>query len=285
VALVVAACSSSVWNTAVTSGRAPDTASLDCRLRCDFYRIRKGSTRVVVTIAAPANQFPVEGDDAPAPDLTISVRLADSRSGKAAGSFALAMRPVAAASGTHDRPGLFQGEFVIDPGSYLADFSIFDRRSHRGVIRSETIVAPDFGRGLALSSLAIGHRTGAPGGGALVPEPDAVFWSGETIAFAFEVYNAEHKGGATPDLDVQYEFLIDGDNGPRPAGRPVVLRRQRMESFEYSLPLQGWPEANCRVRVRVTDNRTRDVAEQTLAFRVVAPAPAGATASPASDRG
>src|SRR2546422_7617252 len=161
---------------------------------------------------------------------------------------------------------------------YTTLFSFLEKRRHRGVTRTETIVAPDFGRGLALSSLVLGRRTGAPGGTALVPDPDAVFRDGETIAVAFEVYNAEHKGGATPDLDVQYEFLIDGDNGPRPAGRPVVLRRQRMESFEYSLPLQGWPEANCRVRVRVTDNRTRDVAEQTLTFRVVAPAPAGATA-------
>ena len=282
VALVVAACSSLIGSAAVATAPAPAGAPLDCRLRCDFYKTGKSSTRVVMTLAAPADQFESEGDDAPAPDMTLSVTLADATSGKPAGGFTTAMRPVAAAPGTPDAQLFFQGELAIEPGRYEAVFSFLEKRRHRGVTRTETIVAPDFGRGLALSSLVLGRRTGAPGGTALVPDPDAVFRDGETIALAFEVYNAEHKGGATPDLDVQYEFLVDGDDGPRPAGRPVVLRRQRIESFAYSLPLLGWPEASCRLRVRVTDNRTRAVAEREETFRVVAPAP---RASPASGRG
>ncbi|HYS77518.1 MAG TPA: hypothetical protein VEO94_01680, partial [Candidatus Dormibacteraeota bacterium] len=275
VALLVAAYAAPARVAAGAPAPAPAGAPLDCRLRCDFYKIGRSSTRVVVTLAAPAEQFQGEGDEAPGPDLSLSAALAGARSGKAAGSFATTLRPVAAAPGKPGTRLFFQGEFTIDPGSYQAVFTLLDRRSRRGATRTVTIVAPDFGRGLALSSLAIGRRAGAPGGTVVVPEPEAVFRDGETVAFAFEVYNAEHKGGATPDLDVQYEFLVDGDDGPRPTGRPVMLHRQGVESFEYSLPLQGWPEAPCRVRVRVTDNRTRAVAEREEAFRVVAPAGGG----------
>jgi len=282
VTCVVAVCSSSIGNAAMAPASAPVRAPLDCRLHCDFYKTRKSSTRVVVTLAARADQFQGEEDDAPAPDMTLSVTLTDAKSGKPAEGFTTTMRPAAAAPGRPDAQLFFQGELTIEPGKYEAVFSFLDRRSHRGVTRTETLVAPDFGRGLALSSLVLGRRTGAPGGAALVPDPDAVFRDGETISVAFEVYNAEHKGGATPDLEVQYEFLADGDDGPRPAGRPVVLRRQRIESFEYSLPLLGWPETSCRLRVRVTDNRTRAVAEREETFRVVAPEP---RPSPASGRG
>ncbi len=110
---------------------------------------------------------------------------------------------------------------------------------------------------------------GGSGGPALIPEPDSAFHPGETIGFTFEVYNAEHKGGATTDLELTYEFFLETEGGPRQAGRPVTLKHQTSESHAYSLPLLGWPEGSYQVRVRVTDNRTAAKAEGQGAFRVL----------------
>ena len=102
----------------------------------------------------------------------------------------------------------------------------------------------------------------------MIPEPDTVFRPGETILFAYEVYNASHGGGTKPDLDVKYEFFVDTGDGPRQAGKPVTLRHQSSEALGYSLPLRGWPEATYRARVQVTDNRSSATAEREASFRV-----------------
>jgi GWxTD domain-containing protein len=247
------------------------TAPLDCRLRYDYYRVKRDSTRMVVTLALPKDQFRGADGGVTAPDVTLSVAIDDPKKKRPVGSLTETMRPAGAASASLDRPFLLQGSLTIEPGAYTAMLTILDARSHRGVRLTETIDAPDFGRALALSSIAVGRlRDDAGGGPALIPEPDSAFHPGETIGLTFEVYNAEHKGGATTDLDLVYEFFLDADGGPRQAGRPVTLKHQRSESFAYSLPLLGWPEGSYQVRVRVTDNRTAAVAERQAAFRVQA---------------
>src|SRR2546422_3085279 len=42
---------------------------------------------------------------------------------------------------------------------YTTLFRSLEKRRHRGVTRTETIVAPDFGRGLALSSLVLDRKS------------------------------------------------------------------------------------------------------------------------------
>ena len=248
------------------------TAPLDARLRYDFYRVKRGSTRVVVTLALPKGQFQGANDDVQTPDVTLSVAIDDPKKKRQIGSFSETMQPAGAASGSMDRPFLLQGSFTIEPGAYTALVTILDTRSHRGLRRTETIDAPDFGRGFKLSSIAVGRlRDGAGGSGGpvLIPEPDSALHPGETIGLTFEVYNAEHKGGATPDLELKYEFLLETEGGPRQAGRPVTLKHQTSESFAYSLPLLGWPEGSYRVRVLVTDNRTKSSVEGQGAFRIL----------------
>ena len=247
------------------------TALLDCRLRYDFYKVRRSSTRVVVTIALPKDQFRGAGGGFEAPDVTLSVALDDAKKGKAVGSFSAPMRLVGGESPVMERPLVLQGAFMIEPGMYKVVFNILDRKSHRGVTRAETIEAPEFGRGLALSSIALGRQRGEPlaaGGAALIPEPDTAFREGETILFAYEVYNAEHKGGAKPNLDVTYEFFVETEEGQRQAAKPVILRHQTSDSLGYSLPLSGWPAGVFRVRVQVTDNRTGARARGEGRFRV-----------------
>jgi GWxTD domain-containing protein len=251
------------------------TAPLEHRFRCDFYRVKKKSTRVVVTLALPKGQFRGAGGGFQAPDMTLSVAVDDARKGKPVGDFSESMQIAGGASMLMDRPVVLQGSFTIEPGTYKAVFTIVDRKSHRGVSRTETIEAPDFGRGLALSSIAVGRvreeppAAGSPGdagGATLIPEPDTTFRPGETILFAYEVYNASHGGGTKPDLDVQYEFIVETEGGPRQAGKPVSLKHQASEALGYSLPLQGWPEAAYRVRVKVTDNRSGATAEREASF-------------------
>lgn len=258
------------------------TAPLEHRFRCDFYKVKKKSTRVVVTLAVPKDQFRGAGGEFRAPDVTLSVAVDDASKGKAVGSFSESMQLVGGASMLMDRPLLLQGSFTIEPGTYEAVFTIVDKKSHRGVTRTETIEALDFGHGLALSSIAVGRLreeppaagvAGGSGSVTLIPEPDTVFHAGETILFAYEVYNASHGGGTKPDLDVRYEFFVDTGDGTRQAGKPVTLKHQASESLGYSLPLQGWPEATYRVRVQVTDNRTGVRAEREEGFRLFGESP------------
>ena len=173
---------------------------------------------------------------------------------------------------------LFQGSFTIHPGTYKAVLTIVDRKSHRGASRAETIVPPEFSGGLSLSTIVVGRlpegpregaASGRPGAASLVPDPQAVFLPGETVTFAYQVYNARLKGGA-PDLHVEYRFLIELEGGSRQAGKPVVLPHLTSESLAYSLVLQGWPEAAYRVRVQVTDNRSGASAEREESFRIAA---------------
>lgn len=266
------------------------TAPLDHRLRIDFYKVKKGSTRVVVTLALPKPQFKTEDAGFQPPDMTLSVAIDDPKKGKPVGSYSEPMRLVAGASTRMDRPIVMQGSFTIEPGAYRAALNMMDKKSHRGISRSEVIEAPDFGRGLALSSIALGRLRDEPAGGpgagaaaaggagaggagdaagaALIPEPDSVFRAGESILLAYEVYGASSGGGTKPDLDVEYTFFIETETGVRQAGKPVTRGHQASESFGYALSLAGWPGGAFRVRVRVTDTRNGATAEREASFRV-----------------
>lgn len=265
------------------------SAPMDHRLRLDYYKVKKNSTRVVVTLALTKEQFKVEGAGFQPPDMTLSVAVNDPKKNKPIGSYSEPMRLAGGASTLMDRPVVLQGSFTIEPGVYRAAFNIIDKVSHRGISRTETIEAPDFGRGLALSSIALGRlreepgpagaaaeaakpgdasRPGDAGRAALIPEPESVFRPEDTILIAYEVYDAIHASGAKPDLEVTYAFSVDTGNGPRQVGKPVTLGHQASESLAYALPLRGWPEGSFRVRVRVTDNRNGATAEREESFRV-----------------
>jgi len=256
------------------------TASLQCQLRYDFYRARQNSTRVVVTLAASRDQFRAGNGEVQIPSLTLSVAVDDARKGKPVGSFSAPMQVVGGVSGPEARPLLVQGAFTIEPGTYKAAINIVDTMSHRGLTRREMLDVPDFGRALAISSVALGRlrdepqattgaggQTGAP---AMVPEPDSTFRSEDTILIAYEVYNASHGGGTKLDLDVMYQFFFITEAGPRQVAQPALLHHQSSESLAYSLPLRGWPEGSFRLNVVVTDNLSGATTERQVDFRLSA---------------
>jgi hypothetical protein len=178
------------------------------------------------------------------------------------------------------RPLLLQGSFVIEPGTYKAVINILDRRNHRGAMRADTIDAPRFGSGLALSSLALGRLQDDPqqahptvGSGSeetkrLIPEPDSSFRQSDSILLAYEVYNADQDGRSKPDLDVRYEVFYITDAGPRQAGKPILLHHLSSKSLAYSLDLRAWPAGRFRWKVLVTDNRSGHQAEGEVDFEV-----------------
>jgi len=108
----------------------------------------------------------------------------------------------------------------------------------------------------------VGHLAMGPGGPlppvregsiALVAEPVPVFVPGETMAFAYQVYNAGRQG-SEPDLSVEYRFNMEGEGGLHKVAGPVRMDHLKNETLAYSLSLQGWPEAIYRVEIQVTDN-------------------------------
>ena len=259
------------------------TAPLDYRLRYDFYRVRRDMTRVVATVALPAEQFRGAAGQVEPPDMMLSVTFNEMKKGSAAGSITAKLQPVAGPSAA-DRPMLLQGSFTIAPGPYQGSAIILDRKSHRGIVRSESLEAPDFGRRLALSSLAVGrlrddlHPAGPDGAvpsdsGAplLIPEPGPELHQGDTLLLAYEVYNARQGAGSKPDLDVEYQFLVTGGSAPRPVGKPIAAHHQSSESLAWSVPVRGWPAGGFRVRVRVKDNLSGETAEREADFGVAAP--------------
>jgi GWxTD domain-containing protein len=247
------------------------TAPLDAHLRLDVRRAGPGKDRVIVTLAAPPDPWRGAGDAAaPAPDMWLAVFVDDAKKGEAAGSHKTAMRLVGPAAAGSDRPLIFQGSFTIAPGAYRATLTIVERKSRCGLTHSAEFTAPDFGRRLALGSIALGRLRdgdGAPGA-PLIPEPMGDFRPEDTLLFVYEVYNAEAAEGSPPDLDVTYEFMVDSEGGPRPAGAPIILRHQSSTALAYGLSLRGWPAAGYRLRVRVTDNRSGATVEEEAAFRI-----------------
>jgi len=172
-----------------------------------------------------------------------------------------------------------QREFALDPGTYQLDLIFFEPESHLGNKHSTTVAIPDFRKDFAISSVAVGHLAIGPAGPlppvqggaiALVAEPVPVFAPGETMAFAYQVYNARRQG-KEPDLSVDYRFLMEAEGGLRPVARPAATDHLKNETLAYSLPLQGWPEANYRIEVRVTDNLTGLTVAGEGSFRVRSP--------------
>jgi GWxTD domain-containing protein len=251
--------------------------TIDFHQRYDFHKAEGGATRAVVTLAMPEAQFRDAGGAVHPPDISLSLGVEDAGSGASMARVAETMRPVPGVSRPRGGPFLFQSEFSVQPGTYRASFVVFDRVSHLGSNHQETFVAPDFDRGLALSTVAVGRMPEGPSDApgplrkgviALISEPDALFHPGESVGFAYQVYNARHHRGE-PDLDVEYRFFMEGPPAPRQIAKPILLSHQKGELLAYTLTLSGWPEAGYLVRILVTDNLTRATTTREEKFRVV----------------
>jgi GWxTD domain-containing protein len=230
--------------------------------RYDFYKAADGVTRVLLTLSVPSHPAAQTPSENRRPDMQLSTTAWDTRTGKIVAQDSHLMRRDDARSKDGEVSLFFQREFALDPGTYQIDMTFFEPESHLGNRHSTTMTVPDFRKDFAVSSIAVGHLATGPAGPlapvqggsiALVAEPVPVFAPGETMAFAYQVYNARRQG-KEPDLNVEYRFMMEAEGGLQPVARPVAVEHLKSETLAYSLPLQGWPEAAYRIEIRLTDN-------------------------------
>jgi hypothetical protein len=238
-----------------------------------FRWARDGATYVMLAAAVPDGQFQNPGDPPGIPDLVVSLTVVDSDRRQVVLRLKERMSRDPDWEPDSGRPVPFEIGFVLPPGAYQADYSLYDARSHLGSAFSESLTVPDFRNTFTLSDVTLAHASGKalpgdPGelGGALpFPDPGRRFHPGETLHLSFQVYNAGHRD-AQPDLEVEYELFYKSGSELWLVGKPVHLQGVIGESLGYSLPLAIWPEGDYQLRVRVTDNLTGSTAERKADF-------------------
>jgi hypothetical protein len=238
------------------------TNLLAFRHRYDFYEAEGGKTRVLLTLSVPSHPGDKGTSPPPRPDMQLMVTAWNTKTGEIVRQASQTMRRDDARSSNGDDSLFFQDEFAVDPGTYQFDITFFEPESHLGNKHSQTMEVPDFRQKFALSSIAMGHLPMGPAGPLpplregsviLVAEPVPAFVPEDSMAFAYQVYNACRRG-KVPDLSVEYRFMMEGEDGLRQVGQSVSQEHLNKETFAFSLPLHGWPEATYRVEIRVTDN-------------------------------
>lgn len=102
----------------------------------------------------------------------------------------------------------------------------------------------------------------------VIPRIELVYRSSEDLSFYFQVYNAK-KDPATskPRLDVEYQFLMKRGSRYQVAAK-VPKPGQELGAMGFSLPLQGWPATDYRLRVTVTDRIGGGTATREIDFKV-----------------
>lgn len=242
--------------------------------RTNFYKAADGTTFVTLTVSVPLAQFRDPDGRVGRPQLSLSAAVEGAEDHRVVERFTELMR--LDASGGPGGSLRFQAGFNLPPGIYEASFTLFDLRSRRGSVLHQTITSPDFRRGLALSTIALGRPATDPpkadpfrlGKILPIPDPEAAFLSGETMALSYEVYNARHRRD-TADLDVEYRFLFDTGDSLEQVGKPVLISHVQGEALAYSLPLTGWPPGRYVIRIRVTDNHADAQVIREESFRVL----------------
>jgi GWxTD domain-containing protein len=252
-------------------------APLEAAQRYDFHRAEDGGTHAILTIAIPPSQPGFPGDPSEPPDFVLLGTLADPDKGAPVANFSAAER-VDVGDPATGRPWLFRSATTVPPGTYRASITAFDRHSHRGTAGDDIIEVPDFERRFALSTIAVGHEPplplappegGRPGGVALRAEPASTFREGESVFFAYQVYNARHRRKQA-NLEVRYSFSVLLDGEARPLGNPIILTDVTGESLTYELPLRGWPAAEYILSVEVLDTLGKEAARGEARFTILA---------------
>ncbi|MCZ6832765.1 MAG: GWxTD domain-containing protein [Acidobacteria bacterium] len=184
-------------------------------------------------------------------------------------------------AGLNDRL-LYRTEVELEPGSYLAVYRVLDRTSGQSAQARETFTIPSrFEEGLQLSSIVLARHlarinpdTERPdaftlGRFRVVPELDATYHNGETFAFFYQVHGAgfDPRDGKRR-LDVEYSFAVRQDSGWLELSESLIYRNLTNPQA-WSVPLQGWPPANYRLRVQITDQVTGERTANDAYFRVI----------------
>jgi hypothetical protein len=269
------------------------------------YAVTAGSLKP----AAPAIPLAVQADAFRGPDQTIRVALALSaeipqrsdirlRIVTPAGTPAGAPRVVAdaTASGQSGRLRLVR-EFTLGAGEYEIQAAVGHPRTEGGVIAAlakSRVTIPDVWSGLlAVTPIVLADAVSAaprtPGTRAFVFGPTAMtpamsnaFAQNGDLHVAFRVFNWKAEPGKKPDLTAEYTFYQQTDKRliffnkikPQHLGADTLG-----EAFDpaagvvtagMTVPLLPFPYGEFELKVRVTDNATKQSAERQVRF-VVSP--------------
>jgi hypothetical protein len=265
----------------VTAGALAPAEALPLFVQADAYRGPGRTTRVAIALAATVPRG-------------TAVRMRISRVGAAPGPSSVI--PDATAVSQEGALRLVR-EFTLSPGEYDVHALVGHPRAAGGFVASLSrlrLTVPDVWMGsLAVTPIVLGEsasdtaRTPDPrafifGPTALTPASRNVFAQDGDLQLAFRVFNWKAEPGQKPDLTAEYTFYQQ--TARRLAFfnkiKPQKLNADALgEGFDAApgvvsagmrVPLQSFPYGEFQVKVRITDNGTRQSAERQARF-VVAP--------------
>ena len=162
---------------------------------------------------------------------------------------------------------------VTKTGPYQLRAAVRDASNQKLGSAMQFVVVPNLGEGkLTLSGIAM---TADP----LKDESDGVpalriFRPGDNIAYAYEVLNAQAKGGAKPDLETQVRVYRDGHGvfeGPASLLNIANDKNEKTLAVEGHFPLTNFPPGQYLMQIVVSDNLQKDkprMATQTMDFEI-----------------
>ena len=189
-------------------------------------------------------------------------------------------------------------EFTLTAGEYDVHAAMGHPRTEGGIVAALTrfrLSVPDvWGDPLAITPIVVADTIGAAprapdgqpftfGSTAIVPTTTARFSQESEINVAFRVYNWASDTGDPPDLkpDLTAEYVFYQEIAGRQRFfnkiKPQRLAADTLGDFNpavgvvaggMTVPLASFPFGDFQLRVRITDNRTKQSAERRVAFTV-----------------
>jgi GWxTD domain-containing protein len=180
-------------------------------------------------------------------------------------------------------PYLYQAVAALRPGRYRASFAVFDHASRKTGSYTEEVEVPVFSDdALSLSSLCLSESiepASPASGGAepyvignlkVTPRLMPSYRNGESFAVYYQVYSAlTDPDTLSPNLSIEYQFFVNQGGSWLPIGRPIRFDSVGNSAQGWSFPLKGWPTAEFRLRVTITDALNGQTASRDVSFRVL----------------
>lgn len=200
------------------------------------------------------------------------------------------------------RVATVQRGLALPPGEYDLYIALVERDKRadkKWAVLKQPITVPDLSTAaLRISSVILADRVealSAPiapaqqalrpyafGSSELVPALDDELRRDETLHVAFLIYDATADGAGKPDVRIEYRLFQQNFSGERLLGATAPqsldastlppafdLRSGQQLAAMQSLPLTAYKPGSYRLAIRVTDNRTKAVAEESLRFVLV----------------
>lgn len=246
----------------------------------DFLRAADGSTFALLNAAVPFSAFaPATAGAAGSPNVSVVARLSSVDGGEPidVGEGAFTPSP-SNPQARGDDALVYQARVPLRPGRYHLYIGLFERVRLQAANLRSTLVIPDLGGPLNLSSIALGRsiRPLPEGAGGynrpfrisdfeFIPAVGALYKSGQTLAALWQIYT-EGPAGPGSGLQVSSRFYRLGEGEERPVGQPRVV--EDAEAVQgYSVELVGWPSGGYRFEVTVRDRGGR-TSVRSAGFRV-----------------